>query len=110
MSPLTGSPAFALILVAFLLNAAVPPLGAWLPDACWLLHGSHVPDRVHDQVRDLRLDPRLCRHHILVVGAAMAVYDVVCAVLENDARRLLAYIISQVGYMVCGVGIGTGWP
>ncbi|MBM3175941.1 MAG: Na+/H+ antiporter subunit D, partial [Chloroflexi bacterium] len=29
-------------------------------------------------------------------------------VLENDARRLLAYhIISQVGYMVCAVGIGT---
>ena len=41
-------------------------------------------------------------------GAAMAVYGVVYAVLENDARRLLAYhIISQVGYMVCGVGIGT---
>jgi multicomponent Na+:H+ antiporter subunit D len=38
----------------------------------------------------------------------MALYGVVYAVLENDARRLLAYhIISQVGYMVCGVGIGT---
>jgi multicomponent Na+:H+ antiporter subunit D len=38
----------------------------------------------------------------------MAVYGVVYAVLENDARRLLAYhIISQVGYMVCGVGIGS---
>jgi len=38
----------------------------------------------------------------------MAVYGVVYAVLENDARRLLGYhIISQVGYMVCGVGIGT---
>ena len=38
----------------------------------------------------------------------MAVYGVMYAVLENDARRLLAYhIISQVGYMVCGVGIGT---
>ena len=38
----------------------------------------------------------------------MAVYGVVYAVLENDARRLLDYhIISQVGYMVCGVGIGT---
>jgi multicomponent Na+:H+ antiporter subunit D len=36
------------------------------------------------------------------------VYGVVFAVLENDGRRLLAYhIISQVGYMVCGVGIGT---
>jgi len=42
------------------------------------------------------------------LGAVMAVYGVVYAVLENDARRLLAYhIISQVGYMVCGVGIGT---
>ena len=28
-----GGMAWALILVAFLLNAAVPPLGAWLPDA-----------------------------------------------------------------------------
>jgi multicomponent Na+:H+ antiporter subunit D len=38
----------------------------------------------------------------------MAVYGVVFAVLENDIRRLLAYhIISQVGYMVAAVGIGT---
>jgi len=38
----------------------------------------------------------------------MAVYGVVFAFLSNDGRRLLAYhIISQVGYMVCGVGIGT---
>jgi multicomponent Na+:H+ antiporter subunit D len=38
----------------------------------------------------------------------MAVYGVVFAGLENDIRRLLAYhIISQVGYMVAGVGIGT---
>jgi len=38
----------------------------------------------------------------------MALYGVVYAVLENDSRKLLAYhIISQVGYMVAGVGIGT---
>jgi multicomponent Na+:H+ antiporter subunit D len=38
----------------------------------------------------------------------MALYGVVFAVLENDIRRLLAYhIISQVGYMVTAVGIGT---
>jgi multicomponent Na+:H+ antiporter subunit D len=38
----------------------------------------------------------------------MALYGVIYAVLENDCRRLLAYhIISQVGYMVAGVGIGT---
>ena len=33
MTALNGSPAFYLILAGFLLNAAVPPLGAWLPDA-----------------------------------------------------------------------------
>jgi multicomponent Na+:H+ antiporter subunit D len=38
----------------------------------------------------------------------MALYGVIYAVLENDCRRLLAYhIVSQVGYMVAGVGIGT---
>jgi len=38
----------------------------------------------------------------------MAVYGVVYAALQNDARRLLAYhIVSQVGYMVAGVGLGT---
>lgn len=38
----------------------------------------------------------------------MAVYGVAYAVVQNDIRRLLAYhIISQVGYMVCAVGIGT---
>jgi formate hydrogenlyase subunit 3/multisubunit Na+/H+ antiporter MnhD subunit len=53
----------------------------------------------------------LCRGfagmEILVVplGVIMALYGVVYAVLENDCRRLLAYhIISQVGYMVAGVG------
>ena len=33
MSPYAGSPAYTLILLAFLVNAAVPPFGAWLPDA-----------------------------------------------------------------------------
>src|SRR5207247_10260990 len=33
MSAYAGSAAFNLILMAFLVNAAVPPLGAWLPDA-----------------------------------------------------------------------------
>jgi multicomponent Na+:H+ antiporter subunit D len=38
----------------------------------------------------------------------MALYGVVYAVLANDIRAILAYhIISQVGYMVAAVGIGT---
>jgi multicomponent Na+:H+ antiporter subunit D len=48
-------------------------------------------------------------YEVLVwVGVVMALYGVVYAVVENDIRRLLGYhIISQVGYMVAGVGVGT---
>ncbi len=101
----------ALILVAFLLNAAVPPLGAWLPDAypeatatgAVFMTAFTTKSAVYVLIRGF------AGTELLVwLGAAMAIYGVVYAVLENDARRLLAYhIISQVGYMVCGVGIGT---
>jgi len=111
MSAQTGSAAFGLILLAFLINAAVPPLGAWLPDAypeatatgAVFLTAFTTKSAVYALIRGF------AGTEILVwLGAAMAVYGVVYAVLENDARRLLAYhIISQVGYMVCGVGIGT---
>ena len=111
LSPYAGSAAFALILNAFLVNAAVPPLGAWLPDAypeatatgAVFLTAFTTKSAVYALIRGF------AGTEILVWwGAAMAVYGVVYAVLENDARRLLAYhIISQVGYMVCGVGLGT---
>jgi multicomponent Na+:H+ antiporter subunit D len=46
---------------------------------------------------------------ILIFGGVfMTLYGVVYAVLANDIRQILAYhIISQVGYMVAGVGLGT---
>src|SRR5690625_5850564 len=38
----------------------------------------------------------------------MAIYGVIYAVICKDIREILAYhIISQVGFMVCGIGIGT---
>lgn len=111
MGAFSDGTAWALILVAFLLNAAVPPLGAWLPDAypeatvtgAVFMTAFTTKSSVYVLIRGF------AGTELLVwLGAAMAVYGVVYAVLENDARRLLAYhIISQVGYMVCGVGIGT---
>ncbi len=45
---------------------------------------------------------------IAYMGGAMAVFGAGMALLQEDMRRLLSYhIISQVGYMVAGVGIGT---
>ncbi len=111
MSPYAGSPAYALILVAFLVNAAVPPFGAWLPDAYpeASVTGSVFLTAFTTKSAVYALIRGFAGTELLVwLGAAMAIYGVVYAVLENDARRLLAYhIISQVGYMVCGVGIGT---
>jgi multicomponent Na+:H+ antiporter subunit D len=111
MSSQAGTAAFVLILVAFLVNAAVPPLGAWLPDAypeasatgAVFLTAFTTKSAVYALIRGF------AGTELLVwLGAIMAVYGVVYAVLENDARRLLAYhIVSQVGYMVCGVGLGT---
>jgi multicomponent Na+:H+ antiporter subunit D len=101
----------ALILTAFALNAAVPPLGAWLPDA---YPEATVPGAVFLSAYTTKtavyaLARGFAGTDVLVwAGAAMALYGVVFAVLENDIRRLLAYhIVSQVGYMVCGIGLGT---
>ncbi len=100
-----------LILLGFLLNAAVPPLHAWLPDAYGestvgggvFLCAFTTKTAVYALVRGF------AGYDLLVpLGVVMALYGVVYAVLENDSRRLLAYhIISQVGYMVAGVGLGS---
>jgi multicomponent Na+:H+ antiporter subunit D len=111
MLPYAGSTAFVLILIAFLINAAVPPFGAWLPDAYpeASVTGAVFMTAFTTKSAVYALMRGFAGTEVLVWwGAAMAVYGVVYAVLENDARRLLAYhIISQVGYMVCGVGMGT---
>jgi multicomponent Na+:H+ antiporter subunit D len=111
MRAASGGVAWALILIAFLLNAAVPPLGAWLPDAYpeGTVTGAVFMSAFTTKSAVYVLIRGYAGTEILVwLGAVMAIYGVVYAVLENDARRLLAYhIISQVGYMVCGVGIGT---
>lgn len=45
---------------------------------------------------------------VAYMGGAMVLYGVVFALLQNDTRKLLSYhIVSQVGYMVAAVGIGT---
>jgi len=45
---------------------------------------------------------------LIWIGAVMAGFPIFYAVIENDLRRVLAYsLINQVGFMVCGIGIGT---
>jgi len=100
-----------LILISFMLNAAVPPLHAWLPDAypeasptgAIYLTAYTTKSAVYVLLRAFPGETVLTWF-----GAIMALYGVVWAIIQNDIRRLLSYhIVSQVGYMVAGVGIGT---
>ncbi|QTF93584.1 Na(+)/H(+) antiporter subunit D [Halomonas sp. BM-2019] len=106
-----GGPAFWLILLGFLVNAAVPPLHAWLTDAypeatvtgAVLLSAFTTKTAVYTLMRGFP-DTDL----LIWLGALMTLWGVTYAVLANNIRRLLAYhIVSQVGFMVAGVGLGT---
>ena len=100
-----------LILAGVCLNAAVVPLHAWLPDAypratvtgAVFLSALTTKTAVYLL---LRVFPGW--EVLIILGILMALYGVVFAVLADDIREILAYhIISQVGYMVAGAGIGT---
>ncbi len=45
---------------------------------------------------------------LIYVGAAMTLFPIFYAVIENDLRRVLSYsMINQIGFMVCGIGLGS---
>ncbi|WP_429885470.1 Na(+)/H(+) antiporter subunit D [Geoalkalibacter halelectricus] len=100
-----------LVMIGFILNAAVPPIHAWLPDAYpeATVTGAVFMCAFTTKTAVYVLARAFPGFEVLaILGAVMALYGVAYAVIENDARRILAYhVVSQVGYMVCGVGIGT---
>ena len=100
-----------LIMMGFMVNAAVPPFHSWLPDtyAEASVTGAVFMCAFTTKTAIYTLIRCLAGMHVLIIfGVIMALYGVVYAVMENDSRRLLAWsIMSQLGYMVCGVGIGT---
>ena len=111
VGPLAARGPGLFVLLGFAVNAAVPPLHAWLPDAypesspagSVFLSAFATKAAVYAIVRVFAGTEAL-----VWAGTGMALYGVWFAVLENDVRRLLAYhIVSQVGYMVAGAGLGS---
>lgn len=107
----TASPYDWLILLGFCVNAAVVPLHAWLPDAYprGTVTGSVFMCAFTTKTAVYVLMRGFAGWEILAIaGTVMAVYGVLYASMENNARRILSYhIVSQVGYMVAGIGVGT---
>ena len=100
-----------MMLIGILINAAAPPVSAWLGDAYPESSptGTVFLSAYTTKTAVLALILLFPGESVLIgVGLYMVMYGIIYALLENDARRILAYsIVNQVGFMVCAVGIGT---
>jgi multicomponent Na+:H+ antiporter subunit D len=105
------SVANVLMLIGICVNAAVIPLHTWLADAYpkATVTGSVFMSAFTTKSAVYVLIRMFPGWEVLAwFGAAMAIYGVIYAVICKDIREILAYhIVSQVGFMVCGIGIGT---
>ncbi len=100
-----------LIFIAFGIKCAFPFLHNWLTDAYpeATPTGTVFLSAFTTKVAVYALARAYPGTELLVyIGGAMAMFPIFFAVIENDLRRVLAYsLINQVGFMVCGIGIGT---
>lgn len=100
-----------MILIGILINAAAPPVSAWLADAYPESSptGSVFLSAFTTKTAVLALIMLFPGEPALIgLGIFMIMYGIIFALLENDVRRILAYsIVNQVGFMVVAVGIGT---
>jgi multicomponent Na+:H+ antiporter subunit D len=100
-----------LVLIGIMVNAAAPPVSAWLADAYPESSptGSVFLSAFTTKTAVLALILLFPGQPLLIgIGLWMVFYGIIYALLENDIRRILSYsIINQVGFMVVAVGIGT---
>lgn len=111
LGPFTLDSAGWLIFLGFAVNAAIVPIHAWLADAypeatpAATVYLSAFTTKVAVYAFARCFAGSEC---LIWLGAVSAVYGVIFALMENDIRRLLSYhIVCQIGYMLCGIGLGT---
>ena len=97
-------------------KSAQLPLQVWLPDA---MEGpTPVSALIHAATMVAAGIYMLCRINVLMVpaaltvimwtGAATALYAALCAIVQSDIKKVLAYsTLSQLGYMVAAFGLGS---
>jgi NADH-quinone oxidoreductase subunit L len=97
-------------------KSAQMPLHVWLPDA---MEGpTPVSALIHAATMVAAGIYMLCRISVLMVpdalnvimwvGTVTAVYAALCAIVQRDIKKVLAYsTLSQLGYMVAAFGLGS---
>ncbi len=106
-----------LLLVAFGIKAAVFPLFFWLPDSypsapssvTAVFAGLLTKVGVYAIIRtETLLFPGGEETLLLVIGAATMVIGILGAMSHTQMKRILSFhIVSQIGYMIMGIGFGT---
>ncbi|OGU13822.1 MAG: NADH-quinone oxidoreductase subunit L, partial [Geobacteraceae bacterium GWC2_53_11] len=107
-----------LLLLAAMGKSAQVPLMVWLPDA--MAGPTPVSAQIHAATMVtagvyllMRMFPLIgvsstVTAAIAITGALTAFYGATCALVQRDLKRILAYsTISQIGYMMLGVGAGA---
>jgi len=109
----------AFLVIGFGTKAGIAPFHPWLPDAhaeaptpvSVLLSGVMIKMAVYALARTASIFfpgwPQLTVFAV-ALGSFTMVLGIVVALTQDDIKRLLAYSsVSQIGYVVAGVGLGT---
>ncbi len=106
-----AAPGAVFLLAGFGIKAAFPIVHNWMQDA--YPNASETGTVVLSAFTTKLAVYALARYFagldaLIWIGVIMTVFPVFFAVIENDLRKVLSYSVNnQVGFMVCGVGIGT---
>ena len=100
-----------LILLGIGIKCAFPFLHNWLQDAYpeATITGTVILSAFTTKLAVYALARGFAGTEILIpIGCIMALFPLAYAIVEDDLRRVLAYLLNnQLGFMVVGVGVGT---
>lgn len=109
---------FLLMLIALVAKSVQVPLHTWIPDAmaaptpvssllhaaCYVTAGVYLAARM----RSFGTWHPSWNALLILIGMLTMVVGVMYAMVQTDLKRMLAFsTVSQIGYMMLGIGIGT---
>ncbi len=109
---------FALMLLALVAKSVQVPLHTWIPEAmaaptpvsallhaaCYVKAGVYLACRMHS----FGTWPFAWSSSLVWIGTITMAVGVMYAMVQTDLKRMLAFsTVSQIGYMMMGIGIGT---
>lgn len=109
----------ALVIIGFGTKAGLVPFHAWLPDAhsqapspvSALLSGVTIKVAAYALIRIVTICYAVndaLSLFLVLAGAVTMLFGIMAAFVQDDLKRMLAYSsVSQMGYIIMGLGVGT---